>query len=166
MALFRKKAVMPAKRRGLPCRSTPLRVPEKHFVNGHRLTPPFPADYKKPYSEWAASARRAARLGKPPASTHGDGLTRAATPPTPPTKRFATGSTGHTEVVKVIYDPKRSTYEDLLKSRLESHDPTQGMRQGNDVGTSIGRRSMCWMRSRSRRLRNRSQVPGAVDGGG
>jgi len=135
MALFRKKAVMPTKDEALPGRSTPLRVPEKHFVNGHRITPPFPVGLREAVFGmgcfWGAE-RLFWQL--PGVYSTAVGYAGGYTP-NPTYEEVCTGSTGHTEVVKVIYDPEKIDYEDLLKIFWESHDPTQGMRQGNDVGT-------------------------------
>jgi peptide-methionine (S)-S-oxide reductase len=135
MALLRKKAVMPAKEEALPGRSTPLRVPEKHFVNGHRLTPPFPAGLREAVFGMGCFWGAERLFWETPgvystAVGYAGGYTPNAT-----YEEVCTGSTGHTEVVKVIYYPEKIDYEDLLKVFWESHDPTQGMRQGNDVGT-------------------------------
>jgi peptide-methionine (S)-S-oxide reductase len=135
MALFRKKAVMPTRDEALPGRSTSLQVPEKHFVNGHRITPPFPVGLREAVFGmgcfWGAE-----RLfwQTPGVYSTAVGYAGGYTP-NPTYEEVCTGSTGHTEVVKVIYDPEKIDYEDLLKIFWESHDPTQGMRQGNDVGT-------------------------------
>lgn len=135
MALFRKKAVMPTKEEALPGRSSPLAVPEKHFVNGHRIKPPFPAGLREAIFGmgcfWGAE-----RLfwQTPGVYSSAVGYAGGYTP-NASYEEICTGSTGHTEVVKVIYDPEKVDYEDLLKVFWESHDPTQGMRQGNDVGT-------------------------------
>ena len=135
MALFRKKAVMPTRDEALPGRSTPLQVPEKHFVNGHRIKPPFPVGLREAVFGmgcfWGAE-RLFWQL--PGVYSTAVGYAGGYTP-NPTYEEVCTGSTGHTEVVKVIYDPEKIDYEDLLKIFWESHDPTQGMRQGNDVGT-------------------------------
>jgi peptide-methionine (S)-S-oxide reductase len=135
MALLRKKASMPAKDEALPGRSEPLKVPEKHFVNGHRIVPPFPAGLRE--AEFALGCFWGAErlFWELPgvystAVGYAGGFTPNAT-----YEEVCTGLTGHAEVVRVIYDPEKIDYEDLLKAFWESHDPTQGMRQQNDIGT-------------------------------
>jgi peptide-methionine (S)-S-oxide reductase len=135
MALFGKKAVMPAKEQALPGRNVPLKVPEKHFVNGHRIVPPFPAGLKEAVFGmgcfWGAERLFWELPGVfSTAVGYAGGYTPNAT-----YQEVCSGETGHTEAVRVIYDPAKIDYEDLLKVFWESHDPTQGMRQGNDVGT-------------------------------
>jgi peptide-methionine (S)-S-oxide reductase len=135
MALFRKKAVMPSKEEALPGRGTPLKVPEKHFVNGHRIAPPFPAGMREAVFGMGCFWGAERLFWETPgvystAVGYAGGHTPNAT-----YEEVCSGLTGHTEVVKVIYDPEKIDYEDLLKIFWESHDPTQGMRQGNDVGT-------------------------------
>ncbi len=135
MALLRKKASMPTKEEALPGRSTPLEVPEKHFVNGHRKVPPFPAGLREAVFGlgcfWGAERLFWELPGVySTAVGYAGGFT-----PNPTYEEVCTGLTGHTEVVRVIYDPEKIDYEDLLKAFWESHDPTQGMRQGNDIGT-------------------------------
>jgi len=135
MGLFRNKAAMPAREDTLPGRSTPLRVSEKHFVNGHRTVPPFPAGLREAVFGmgcfWGAE-----RLfwELPGVYSTAVGYAGGSTP-NATYEEVCSGLTGHTEVVRVIYDPEKVDYEDLLKVFWESHDPTQGMRQGNDVGT-------------------------------
>jgi peptide-methionine (S)-S-oxide reductase len=135
MALFRKKATLPAKEEALPGRSTALKVPETHFVNGHRIAPPFPTGLKEAVFGmgcfWGAERLFWELPGVySTAVGYAGGYTPNAT-----YEEVCSGQTGHTEVVRVIYDPEKVDYEDLLKVFWESHDPTQGMRQGNDVGT-------------------------------
>jgi peptide-methionine (S)-S-oxide reductase len=135
MALFRKKSAMPTREDALPGRSTPLKVPETHFVNGHRIVPPFPAGMKEAVFAlgcfWGAERLFWQLPGVySTAVGYAGGLT-----PNPTYQEVCSGETGHAEVVRVIYDPEKIDYEDLLKVFWESHDPTQGMRQGNDVGT-------------------------------
>ncbi len=135
MALFRKKSAMPTREQALPGRTTPLKVPETHFVNGHRITPPFPAGLQEAVFAlgcfWGAERLFWQLPGVySTAVGYAGGFT-----PNPTYQEVCSGETGHAEVVRVIYDPEKIDYEDLLKVFWESHDPTQGMRQGNDVGT-------------------------------
>ena len=135
MALLSKKATMPNREEALPGRSTPLWVPEKHFVNGHRIVPPFPAGLKEAVFGmgcfWGAERLFWELPGVYSTSVgYAGGFT-----PNPTYEEVCTGGTGHAEVVRVIYDPQKIRYEELLKAFWESHDPTQGMRQGNDRGT-------------------------------
>ena len=135
MALLRKKATIPNREEALPGRSTPLRVPEKHFVNGHRIVPPFPAGLKEAVFGmgcfWGAERLFWELPGVySTAVGYAGGFT-----PNPTYEEVCTGGTGHAEVVRVIYDPQKIGYEALLKAFWESHDPTQGMRQGNDLGS-------------------------------
>jgi peptide-methionine (S)-S-oxide reductase len=135
MALFRKKAEMPTADQALPGRAAALKVPETHYVNGNRIQAPFPAGLEEAVFGLGCFWGAERKFWQVPgvystAVGYAGGLTRNAT-----YEEVCSGLTGHTEVVKVIYDPKRVSYEDLLRVFWESHDPTQGMRQGNDVGT-------------------------------
>jgi peptide-methionine (S)-S-oxide reductase len=135
MALFRKKSTMPAADAALPGRSTPLEVPERHFVNGHRIVAPFPAGLREAVFGlgcfWGAE-----RLFWQLPGVYSTAVGYAGGFTLNPTyHEVCSGDTGHTEVVRVIYDPKKISYPELLKVFWESHDPTQGMRQGADVGT-------------------------------
>ena len=135
MALFRRKSDMPAADAALPGRDTPLKVPETHFVNGHRTVPPFPAGLREAVFGlgcfwgaerifWQLPGVYSTAVG------YAGGFT-----PNPTYQEVCSGDTGHAEVVRLIYDPRIISYPELLKAFWESHDPTQGMRQGNDVGT-------------------------------
>ncbi len=135
MGLFRKTSSLPLRDDALPGRSTPLEVSPVHFVNGHRTVPPFPAGLK--VAEFGMGCFWGAErlFWKLPgvyatAVGYAGGYT-----PNPTYQEVCSGATGHAEIVRVIYDPQKIDYEDLLKVFWESHDPTQGMRQGNDVGT-------------------------------
>jgi len=135
MALFRKKSAMPTREEALPGRTSPLKVPETHFVNGRRIVPPFPAGMKEAVFAlgcfWGAE-----RLFWQLPGVYSTAVGYAGGFTSNPTyQEVCSGETGHAEVVRVIYDPEKIDYEDLLKVFWESHDPTQGMRQGNDVGT-------------------------------
>ncbi len=135
MALFRKSPTMPAKEEALSGRSAAMQVPATHFVNGHRITAPFPAGMRDAYFAlgcfWGAERIFWQQPGVYSSAVgYAGGFT-----PNPTYEEVCSGRTGHTEIVRVIYDPEKVAYEDLLKLFWESHDPTQGMRQGNDVGT-------------------------------
>jgi len=135
MALFRNKSILPEKDKALPGRTTPMKVPATHFVNGHRTVPPFPAGMREAVFGLGCFWGAERLFWKLPGvySTmvgYAGGFT-----PNPTYEEVCTGQTGHTEVVRVIYDPQKIGYQELLKAFWESHDPTQGMRQGNDVGT-------------------------------
>jgi peptide-methionine (S)-S-oxide reductase len=135
MALFRRKSTTPAAEAALPGRSTPLEVPETHFVNGHRIVPPFPAGLREAMFALGCFWGAEKLFWKLPgvystAVGYAGGFT-----PNPTYPEVCSGETGHAEVVRVIYDPRVISYPELLKVFWESHDPTSGMRQGNDVGT-------------------------------
>ena len=135
MALFRSKAAMPSAKDALPGRSTPLALPQTHFVNGRRIVAPFPAGLSEAVFGlgcfWGAE-RLFWQL--PGVYSTAVGYTGGFTP-NPTYEEVCSGRTGHAEVVRVIYDPKVISYEALLRTFWEAHDPTQGMRQGNDAGT-------------------------------
>ena len=137
MALFNSalKSRLPASDAALPGRDTPIPVPDKHFVNGHPLTPPFPAGLEQAVfgmgcfwgverKFWQAPGVYSTAVG------YAGGYT-----PNANYKEVCSGMTGHTEVVLVVFDPTQTTYGEMLKIFWENHDPTQGMRQGNDAGT-------------------------------
>jgi len=131
----RKKLEMPSREEALPGRQQKMPVPETHFVNGHRLEPPFPSELANVIVAmgcfWGAE-RVFWQL--PGVYTTAVGYAGGYTP-NPTYEEVCSGRTGHTEVVLVVYDPKKVGFETILKTFWESHDPTQGMRQGNDVGT-------------------------------
>ena len=137
MALFTSpmKLRLPQPDQALPGRQETMSVPERHFVNGHRIVPPFPAGLEQAVfgmgcfwgaerKFWQAPGVYSTAVGYAGGST-----------PNPTYKEVCTGMTGHTEVVLVVFDPKVTSYDAILKVFWENHDPTQGMRQGNDVGT-------------------------------
>jgi peptide-methionine (S)-S-oxide reductase len=133
--LFNKKSALPTPEEALAGRSTPMPVPAKHFVNGNPLQPPFPAGMETAVFGlgcfWGAERKFWQVKGVySTAVGYAAGLT-----PNPTYQEVCSGLTGHNEVVLVAYDPKVVSYEELLKVFWESHNPTQGMRQGNDTGT-------------------------------
>ena len=136
MAFFlRSKTQLPAPDSALPGRPTPLPVPQTHAVTGHRIVPPFPAGLATAIFGmgcfWGAE-RLFWRL--PGVYSTAVGYAGGYTP-NPTYEEVCSGRTGHAEVVLVVYDPAQVSYEALLQTFWEGHDPTQGMRQGNDVGT-------------------------------
>jgi peptide-methionine (S)-S-oxide reductase len=135
VSLFAKKLDLPSTEQALPGRSEPLEVPEKHFVLGTRIAPPFPEGLERAVvgmgcfwgaerKFWQADGVYSTAVG------YAGGLT-----PNPSYREVCTGLTGHTEVVLVTFDPAKISYDQVLRIFWENHDPTQGMRQGNDVGT-------------------------------
>ena len=129
------KTRMPAKDDALPGRQEKMPVPEAHFVNGARLQPPFPDGLERAVFGlgcfWGAEKKFWQLSG---VYTTAVGYSAGYTP-NPTYREVCTGMTGHNEVVLVVFDPRKVSYDALLKTFWESHDPTQGMRQGNDVGT-------------------------------
>jgi peptide-methionine (S)-S-oxide reductase len=135
MWMSSKKTRMPAPNEALPGRATAIKVSGEHFVNGNRFTAPFPEGMEQAMfgmgcfwgaerKFWQAAGVYATAVG------YAAGYT-----PNPTYEEVCSGATGHNEVVLVIFDPKVISYEKLLAVFWESHDPTQGMRQGNDAGT-------------------------------
>src|SRR3954466_11699879 len=136
MFMFRKKLEMPSPADALPGRASPIPTAAKHFVLGTSLKGPYPDGYETAIFGlgcfWGAE-RKFWQLGDGVFVTAA-GYAGGATP-NPTYEEVCSGLTGHNEVVLVVFDPKRISYDALLKTFWESHDPTQGMRQGNDVGT-------------------------------
>ena len=129
------KNTIPGPAQALPGRTTPLVVPAAHFVNHHRIAPPFPAGMQEAVFGMGCFWGAEKLFWKLPgvyatAVGYAGGHT-----PNPTYQEVCSGLTGHTEVVKVIFDPQVTSYEDLLQTFWESHNPTEGMRQGNDTGT-------------------------------
>ena len=133
--LFARKASMPAPGTALPGRETPITTPGRHFVNGKPIAGPYPDGIRTAVfglgcfwgaerAFWKAPGVYATAVGYAAGET-----------PNPTYEEVCSGRTGHNEVVLVAYDPAVTSYEALVKLFFESHDPTQGMRQGNDVGT-------------------------------
>jgi len=135
MLRFTKPLRVPTAADALPGRPSPIEKPPPHFVNGHPLAPPYPANtelalfgmgcfWGAERKFWTVPGVWVTAVGYAGGST-----------PNPTYEEVCSGMTGHTEAVRVVYDPALVTFESLLKIFWESHDPTQGMRQGNDVGT-------------------------------
>jgi peptide-methionine (S)-S-oxide reductase len=131
----RDKLVIPGPADCLPGRAEEMSVPERHFVNGRALRAPYPAGMEKAIFAlgcfwgaervfWQTTGVWVTAVGYAGGST-----------PNPTYEEVCSGRTGHTEAVLVVFDPSSVSYEELLKLFWESHDPTQGMRQGNDIGT-------------------------------
>ena len=131
----RKSTEMPAAADALPGRDDPVAVPAAHFVNGNPLIGPFPEDTEVAVFGmgcfWGAE-RRFWKL--PGVHTTSAGYAGGATP-NPSYEEVCSGRTGHAEVVMVVYRPAEVSYDELLRVFWETHDPTQGYRQGNDIGT-------------------------------
>ena len=135
MGLFGSKSTMATPENALPGRDEPMPVPAQHFVLGTPLEPPFPEGFETAVFGlgcfWGAERK----------FWESDGVFTTAvgyaggTTPNPTYQEVCSGKTGHTEAVLVVFDPTRTSFEALLRTFWESHDPTQGMRQGNDHGT-------------------------------
>jgi peptide-methionine (S)-S-oxide reductase len=135
MGLFRNKTSLLAPEDALPGRDEPLPVPSQHYVLGTPLVPPFPDGYEEAVfglgcfwgaerKFWEADGVWTTAVG------YAGGFTS-----NPTYEEVCSGRTGHAEVVLAVFDPEKTSYEELLRIFWENHDPTQGMRQGNDVGT-------------------------------
>lgn len=132
---FGKKLTLPTASEALPGRTTAMPVPDSHYVNGNPLKPPFPQGLEMAMFGlgcfWGAERKFWQLEGVfSTAVGYAAGIT-----PNPTYQEVCTGMTGHNEVVLVVFDPQVVSYEKLLKVFWESHNPTQGMRQGNDTGT-------------------------------
>ena len=133
--ILTEKLALPTAEQALPGRSTPLPVSARHFVNGNALQGPFPEGLQQAVFAlgcfWGAERRFWQQPGVwSTAVGYAGGLT-----PNPTYEEVCSGLTGHTEVVLVVFDPQLTSYQALLKVFWEAHNPTQGMRQGNDIGT-------------------------------
>ncbi|WP_437882610.1 peptide-methionine (S)-S-oxide reductase MsrA [Pseudomonas sp. LRF_L74] len=129
------KQNLPTAEQALPGRDVPVPVPQHHYVNGNPLQGPFPSGLQQAVFAMGCFWGVERRFWQQPgvwstAAGYAGGLT-----PNPTYEEVCSGLTGHTEVVLVVFDPRQIAYDDLLKLFWEAHDPTQGMRQGNDTGT-------------------------------
>ena len=143
-------------RRGAARPITAMPVPDRHFVNGHALKPPFPAGLETAIFGlgcfWGAEK---AFWKLPGVYSTAVGYAGGQTP-NPTYEEVCSGRTGHTEAVLVAFDPKKIAYEQLLKTFWEGHNPTQGMRQGNDVGTQY-RSGIYWTSPAQQKLAEASR---------
>lgn len=133
--LFGKKTAMVAPNEALPGRSASMPVPEKHFVNGNPLKAPFPQGMETAMFGLGCFWGAERKFWQVPGVYSTAVGYAAGYTPNPTYQEVCTGMTGHNEVVLVAFDPQQVSYDQLLKVFWESHNPTQGMRQGNDVGT-------------------------------
>ncbi len=133
--MINRKARLPSRENALPGREQPVAVPEVHFVNGNPLVPPWPEGFHETIFAlgcfWGAER---VFWEQPGVWTTAVGYAGGFTE-NPTYEEVCSGLTGHTEAVRVVFDPETVSFESLLRRFWESHDPTQGMRQGNDVGT-------------------------------
>ena len=138
------KTQMVDERDALPGRDQPMPVPTEHDVTGHRIVPPFPEGLRTAVFAmgcfWGAERKFWETDGVWSTAV---GYTGGYTP-NPTYEEVCSGRTGHSEAVLVVYDPAKVSYEQLLKVFWENHDPTQGMRQGNDVGTQYRSAVYCY----------------------
>lgn len=134
--MFNKKTAMPTPETALPGREQPIPTSDNHFVNGHSLHEPYPDGMEIAYFGMGCFWGAERLFWKIPGVHvtvvgYAGGIT-----PHPTYQETTTGLTGHAEIVKVVFDPAVVSYRVLLKTFFEEHDPTQGMRQGNDIGTT------------------------------
>jgi len=139
-----KKSEMPRPEEALPGRDEPMPVPELHFVNGNPLLPPFPEGMQMAMFGMGCFWGAERRFWEHPGIYSTMVGYAAGYTPNPTYQEVCSGMTGHNEVVRVVFDPTRVGYESLLKLFWESHNPTQGMRQGNDVGTQYRSGIYCY----------------------
>jgi peptide-methionine (S)-S-oxide reductase len=158
MLFMRKTTALPSTTEALPGRAVPVPTATRHFVNGHPLQPPYPQGLQQAVFGlgcfWGAE-RKFWELG--------DGVHTTAVgyagghTPNPTYEEVCSGRTGHTEVVLVVFDPKKISYHHLLRTFWESHNPTQGMRQGNDIGTQY-RSAVCTFDDAQRKAATESKA--------
>lgn len=165
--LFRKTLDLPTAETALPGRETAMDVPSTHHVLGTPLTPPFPDGMQQAVfglgcfwgaekAFWKLDGVYTTAVG------YAGGIT-----PNPTYEEVCSGRTGHNEVVLVVFDPERTSYEDLVRTFFEQHDPTQGMRQGGDVGTQYRSGIYTFSPDQQRiAMAARDRFQGVLDGAG
>lgn len=144
-----KRLEIPSAAEALPGRSQPIPTAETHYVSGHRLKGPYPQGFETAVFALGCYWGAERKFWQIPgvwvtAVGNAGGVT-----PNPTYEEVCDGGTGHAESVLVVYDPRQVTYEELLKVFWEAHDPTQGMRQGNDIGTQY-RSAIFWTTEKQR----------------
>ncbi len=148
---------LPTAETALAGRATPMRIRNRHFVNGHRLQPPFPEGLELACFAmgcfWGAEK---AFWSVPGVYSTAVGYSGGYTP-NPTYHEVCSGRTGHAEVVRVVFDPRKVSYAELLERFWEGHDPTQGMRQGADAGTQY-RSAIYWVNEAQRELAEESRA--------
>ena len=152
-----RKTRLPTAAEALPGRAEPMPVPARHYVSGHVMQPPFPAGMQQALFGlgcfWGAERRFWTVPGVySTAAGYAGGRT-----PNPTYEEVCSGGTGHAEVVRVVFDPRAVRYEELLRIFWESHDPTQGLRQGNDIGTQY-RSGVWWYDATQREAAERTRT--------
>lgn len=130
-----RKLAIPSKEEALPGRKQAMPVPARHFVNGNPLAPPFPDGMQLAMFGLGCFWGAEKKFWQVPGVFSTSVGYAAGHTPNPTYSEVCTGRTGHNEVVRVVFDPRKVSYETLLQLFWENHNPTQGMRQGNDVGT-------------------------------
>ena len=135
MDFFHGKIAIPSSEGALPGRDEPMPVPAKHFVNGNPLAPPFPEGLELALFGMGCFWGAEKMFWRAPGVYSTSVGYAAGFTPNPTYEELCTGLTGHNEVVRVVFDPSQTSFDAMLRVFWENHDPTQGMRQGNDIGT-------------------------------
>ncbi len=161
-----KKSTIPSASEALPGRSEAITPPAKHYVNGNPMSPPYPAGMEVAMFGfgcfWGAERKFWQQAG-----VYISAVGYAAGPtPNPTYQEVCTGMTGHNEVVLVVFDPQVVSYDQLLQIFWESHNPTQGMRQGNDKGTQYRSGIYCYDNQQATALASQAKYQAALSAAG
>ena len=151
-----KKTALPSPEQALPGRPEPIPTAERHFVNGRPLLGPYPEGARQAIFGMGCFWGVERRFWQIPGVWVSMVGYAGGTTPNPTYDEICSGQTGHTEAVRVVYEPDRVSYADLLRVFWENHDPTQGMRQGNDIGTQY-RSAILYGDNEQRRLAEHSR---------